>query len=271
MSPRPLIRDRILLVKENILEVLNSPEGDGILPIGDKSSPEEIFGYHHLFLSDHLTLHRYFPGVSKSDFKKAIGSLYQDGRISVSDKQISNSPKSESIDSTVGVTVYISNIHPDTKSTRELHKMISEVFAATPLILSPKFSLKVVPEKKSPPTIPPPTTEIEDSSDFTFLQLKKIRLKPQAKGKLTINGQSVGTDPSHDRYQQRNGRIGFVDVAWNHQLLDQSLLQEEQKRELKKQIEMIVIQLLHKKLFHGKKIKASKEISSVVEKGNHKE
>ena len=203
--------------------------------------------------------------MSKSDFKKAIGSLYQDGLISVSAKQISNSPESDSINSTVGVTVYISNIHPDTKSTQELHKMFSDTFAATPLILSPNFSLKVVPEKKSPPTIPP-TTEIEDSSDFTFLQLKKIRLKPQPKGKLTINGQSVGTDPSHDRYKQRNGRIGFVDVAWNHQLLDQSSLQEEQKLELKKQMEMIVIQLLHKKLFRGKKIKASKEITSVVEK-----
>jgi hypothetical protein len=96
--------------------------------------------------------------------------------------------------------------------------------------------------------------------------LRKIRLKPQHKGKVTIDGHTVGTDPTHDRYQQRDGRIGFVDVSWNHQLLEKTALQDEQIRELKKQIEMIAIQLLHKKLFRGKKIKASKEITSVPEK-----
>jgi hypothetical protein len=139
--------------------------------------------------------------------------------------------------------------------------MISEIFAVTPLILSPKFSLKVTDVKKSSSTIPA-TAQFENPSDFSYLQLRKIRLKPQLKGKLVINGQSVGTDSTHDRYQQRDGRIGFVDVVWNHQLLEQQSLQEEQIRELKKQIEMIAIQLLHKKVFRGKKIKASKEITS---------
>jgi predicted RNA-binding protein (virulence factor B family) len=49
-----------------IMERLNGTTG-GSLPIGDKSSPEEIS--------------KEFPGVSKSAFKNAVGSLYKKGLI----------------------------------------------------------------------------------------------------------------------------------------------------------------------------------------------
>lgn len=38
---------------------------DGTIPIGDKSSPEDISAYFH--------------GLSKSDFRKAVGSLMKEG------------------------------------------------------------------------------------------------------------------------------------------------------------------------------------------------
>jgi hypothetical protein len=47
---------------------------EGTLPVGDKSSPEEI--------------NREFPGVSKSAFKKAIGALYKKGSIKPSPNSI---------------------------------------------------------------------------------------------------------------------------------------------------------------------------------------
>ena len=49
-----------------IMERLKS-EPDGVLPIGDKSSPADI--------------NSEFPGVSKSQFKKAVGALYKQGLI----------------------------------------------------------------------------------------------------------------------------------------------------------------------------------------------
>lgn len=50
---------------EQILERLK--ESDGILDVGDKSTPEEI--------------NEYFPGSSKSAFKKAISGLYKRGLV----------------------------------------------------------------------------------------------------------------------------------------------------------------------------------------------
>jgi predicted RNA-binding protein (virulence factor B family) len=53
-------------VASKILERLDWTSG-GELPIGDKSTPEEI--------------QNEFPGVSKANFKKAVSSLYKQGRV----------------------------------------------------------------------------------------------------------------------------------------------------------------------------------------------
>ena len=55
------------------LMIMESLEGspDGFIPVGDKSTPEDIG--------------RYFHGVSKRDFKTAVGSLYKEGMLVPSD------------------------------------------------------------------------------------------------------------------------------------------------------------------------------------------
>eukprot|EP00339_Tiarina_fusa_P029511 CAMPEP_0117042194 /NCGR_PEP_ID=MMETSP0472-20121206/29402_1 /TAXON_ID=693140 ORGANISM="Tiarina fusus, Strain LIS" /NCGR_SAMPLE_ID=MMETSP0472 /ASSEMBLY_ACC=CAM_ASM_000603 /LENGTH=206 /DNA_ID=CAMNT_0004753375 /DNA_START=134 /DNA_END=754 /DNA_ORIENTATION=+ len=57
-----------------ILEQLELAEHAGVLPIGDKSSPTDI--------------NQYFPGVSKTAFKKAVGALYRQGLIKPGPKSI---------------------------------------------------------------------------------------------------------------------------------------------------------------------------------------
>lgn len=58
------ISSRIGEVKDLIMDALEGSP-DGFIPVGDKSSPEDI--------------DRYFHGVSKRDFKSAVGSLYKEG------------------------------------------------------------------------------------------------------------------------------------------------------------------------------------------------
>ena len=61
---RPFGTDRIEFTKQQVLDALEgSPSG--IIPIGDKTAPEDIG--------------RYIYGISKTDFKNAIGALYRDG------------------------------------------------------------------------------------------------------------------------------------------------------------------------------------------------
>ena len=57
----------------HILKIMDALEGspNGIIPIGDKSSPEDIGSYIY--------------GISKSDFKNAVGGLYKKGVIKPSD------------------------------------------------------------------------------------------------------------------------------------------------------------------------------------------
>lgn len=67
-------KQKSLEVSEQIMEQLeDSP--DGILEVGDKSSPADI--------------NRLFPGVSKTAFKKAVGALYKKGLITPSPTSIS--------------------------------------------------------------------------------------------------------------------------------------------------------------------------------------
>jgi len=58
---------------EQIMERLK--ESDGVLDVGDKSSPEEI--------------NEVFPGSSKSQFKKAVSSLYRKGLVNPGPNSIS--------------------------------------------------------------------------------------------------------------------------------------------------------------------------------------
>jgi len=67
-------KQKSLDVGEQIMEQLkDSPEG--ILEVGDKSSPEDI--------------NLLFPGVSKTAFKRAVGALYKKGLIMPSPTSIS--------------------------------------------------------------------------------------------------------------------------------------------------------------------------------------
>jgi hypothetical protein len=61
-------------VAGRIMERLEWMNG-GTIDIGDKSSPEEIA--------------RVFPGVSKGNFKKAVGALYKDGKVNPGPTSIS--------------------------------------------------------------------------------------------------------------------------------------------------------------------------------------
>lgn len=61
---KPVGQNRMLEVRQMVLEAIEgSPQGS--IPVGDKSSPEDIKSY--------------FYGVSKSEFKMAVGLLYNDG------------------------------------------------------------------------------------------------------------------------------------------------------------------------------------------------
>jgi RNA recognition motif-containing protein len=66
VSLRPILRSRIEQNKAQVLEALREGTG-GMINVGDKSTPEDIAGW--------------FKGMTKSDFKNAIGSLYKDGLI----------------------------------------------------------------------------------------------------------------------------------------------------------------------------------------------
>mgnify|MGYP001962509966 CR=1 FL=1 len=64
---RPVGITRIEIVGDMIMDALEgSPSGK--IPIGDKTSPGDIGAYIH--------------GISKSDFKNAVGSLYRNGKVS---------------------------------------------------------------------------------------------------------------------------------------------------------------------------------------------
>jgi len=66
LSFRPGVRDRLALGKDAILEALAATE-KGRIPVGEASSPEDVRAV--------------FFGLSKSDFKRALGALYREHRI----------------------------------------------------------------------------------------------------------------------------------------------------------------------------------------------
>jgi RNA recognition motif-containing protein len=54
-----------------------------MLPLGDKSPPEEVW--------------KLFPGMSKSQFKSAVGALLRDGAIEISEKEMHLVPAEERV------------------------------------------------------------------------------------------------------------------------------------------------------------------------------
>lgn len=62
---RPVTVARLGSVAEQVMEALEGSP-DLVIPVGDKSSPEDIAAY--------------FYGISKRDFKNAVGTLYKEGK-----------------------------------------------------------------------------------------------------------------------------------------------------------------------------------------------
>lgn len=79
LSLQPLGYEHILDLKDTLLMELKRSE-NGIIPLGDKSSPEEIYKRFQ---------------ISKGAFKKTIGALYKERLIALSDYEIRLLPASE--------------------------------------------------------------------------------------------------------------------------------------------------------------------------------
>ncbi len=58
-------------LSDRVLQAID--EAEGVLPLGDKSSPEEIKSYF---------------GISKKNFKKILGGLYKSGRVEIFDHEV---------------------------------------------------------------------------------------------------------------------------------------------------------------------------------------
>lgn len=71
LSLQPLGYEHILDFKVTLLNDLE--QSGGLIPLGDKSSPEDIYKRFQ---------------VSKSAFKKAAGALYKERKIMISDHEI---------------------------------------------------------------------------------------------------------------------------------------------------------------------------------------
>ena len=81
---RPPASDRIGLAKAAVLEALSSEadaDGSAALPVGDKSAPEVIRGW--------------FPGMSKKQFKDALGGLRREGIVRPSPHRVDLVPEAE--------------------------------------------------------------------------------------------------------------------------------------------------------------------------------
>ena len=245
-----------------------------------------LFLLIYFLISISTSYSRCFPGSSKTDFKKAIGSLYGSNLISISSNSInlllSSKEKEEEerkrnpISSIA--TLYISNIHPNINDLVALKASLNEILLQTSIILHPKVGLTINREDKD---------SVESKSD---LYIKKLRLKPLQSSNLIINGQTVGSEPSHDIYRKRDNRVGFIDVIWkNNQSKDNQEVHannnmssssscsssnnstnKKNNFDLKKSIEDLTIQILDRQILQGKRIKVSRPLKpkEVEEKEN---
>ena len=77
---RPAVRERVTAAQAALLEALEASP-DGVLPVGDKSDPGLI--------------RRWLPGVSKSQFKNAVGGLYRSGMVLAGRDSVTLVPEGE--------------------------------------------------------------------------------------------------------------------------------------------------------------------------------
>ena len=78
---RPPVGDRITVAKEAVLAALEASGEEGSIPIGDKSEPALI--------------RQWLPGVSKKQFKDAVGGLRREGVVRPSPHQLELVPVEE--------------------------------------------------------------------------------------------------------------------------------------------------------------------------------
>jgi hypothetical protein len=78
---RPAGRGRVTVAQESILAALEQPSNEGRVPVGDKSDP--------------MLIRRFFPGVSKKQFKEAVGALFRQGIVRPSRTELVLVPESE--------------------------------------------------------------------------------------------------------------------------------------------------------------------------------
>jgi RNA recognition motif-containing protein len=69
VSLRPVGYDKVAHARSQVLAVLENPESEGQVNVGDKSTPKEIWNT--------------FPGLSKGQFKAAVGALLREGAITI--------------------------------------------------------------------------------------------------------------------------------------------------------------------------------------------
>lgn len=122
LSFRPGVRDRLVLGKDAILEALAATD-NGRIPVGEASSPEDI--------------RTVFLGLSKGDFKRALGSLYREHRIErpagrVFTQQTTEETRmhllscDEAVES-VNVTVRLQNLPPSIKKATLARHVIAHI------------------------------------------------------------------------------------------------------------------------------------------------
>mmetsp|Transcript_16811 Transcript_16811/g.25266 ORF Transcript_16811/g.25266 Transcript_16811/m.25266 type:complete len:342 (+) Transcript_16811:81-1106(+) len=172
---RPVGADRIKVTGETILKLLELMP-DGVAPIGDKSLPYEIS--------------RYLVGVSRSDFRRAVGMLYKHGFVEPSAYEIRLIKRNESsLQKQKGmVTVYIKNIcrSASTESVKEFLSATLNNFNLS------KAGGKKRNDKKS--------TSISTSND-----------DKQGSGQLVMIDARIM--PGDGSTRVRNSGYGFIDVS----------------------------------------------------------
>ncbi len=157
---------------------------------------------------------------------------------------------STNLDREVSLTLYVSNIHPDTKDIHEFKTFLSEIFLKSPIIYHPRLGLQLKGIQSSPTV----SSSKHEERNLSHFELKRIRLKPVFMERGLIDGQTVGSTPGVDRYQKRDGRVGFIDICWKGTIIEEN---SNYLLSLEDQTKSIAIELLNRKVFRGKKIKAT--------------
>jgi len=84
VSLRPVGYNKVLLARDELLARLESPDcKDGVLLLGDRSTPEEIASI--------------FPGMSKGQYKTGVGALLREGAIVITESSITLVPANKRV------------------------------------------------------------------------------------------------------------------------------------------------------------------------------